>query len=332
MNILYIITIVAVYILFMLMHKTDKKQNLILWIATSTILALCYNVLVCVILTFCGALCTLQNLSICNIISIIALLTIILKKKKIQKYYVETLDIIFSVLTLILVIFIAYKQYGIPFGIKYEITDGSSHYFFAQQFYENSTLLYNEYTDDVLQLYNSSFRLPGAYVNEGILFKVFDGIILKTDLFIGFDLLILFLSGILSYYLLKKYSKGDKKLKVIAFIFSIIYMLGYQLNSMIYGYVYLSLALDIIITFLLLMSNYEEEELQDNIAMFILSLISFGIFFTYAYFVPIIYISIIVGIIIKTIQNKEKILSENNMTLIGYLILVPLIIKLLMRQ
>ena len=326
MNLLYIVTILAIYILFMLMHKTEKKQNVIKWLTISCILILCYDILSCLMLTLLNILCTLRNLSICNFIVIVVLAIRLLKNKKIQKYYLKISEVVFSILLLVLVIFIAYKQYGFPFNIKYEITDGSSHYFFAQQFYKNSTLLYNEITDDILGIYNSKFRLPGAYINEGILFKVFDNVIAKTDLFIIFDLCVLYLSGILFYYLLKTYAKDSKILQALAIIFAVMYMLGYQLNSMLYGYVYLSLALDIIITFLLLMANYEKEEITNTVALPILSLVSFGVFFSYAYFVPIIYIAIIVNLIVKSAQNKEKILSAKNATQLMYLIIIPLIL------
>ena len=225
-----------------------------------------------------------------------------------------------------LVVFIGYKQYGITFNIKYGITDGSSHYHFAQQFSKNETLLYNETTDDILMLYNSGFRLPGAYVNEGILFSVFDGILHSIDIFIIFDLFVLYLSGILFYYLLKSYANENKKMKFLAVVFSIMYMLGYQLNSMLMGYVYLSLALDVIICFMILMANYKKQEIDLKVALPILSLVSFGIFFSYAYFVPIIYISVIINIIIRTRSQKQKLLEKNNIIELIYLIVIPLIL------
>lgn len=326
MNIIYVITVLNIYILFMLIYKTEKKQNLIAWLAISVILTLCYNVLICLMCTFIGTLCTLENLSICNIITAGILSTILIKGKRMQKYYVKIQEFIFSILLFILVVFIAYNQYGFPFNIKYYITDGSSHYFFAQQFYENSTLLYNKTTDDVLGMYNSKFRLPGAYINEGILFKVFDDIILKADIFILFDLFILYLSGILCFYLLKTYANNNKKSFILAILFSVIYMLGYQLNSMLYGYTYLSLALDIIIAFLLLITNYEKEEISITIALPILSLVSFGIFFSYAYFIPTIYIAVIINIILKSVKCKQKILSNKNIITLLYLIIIPTIV------
>jgi len=328
MNILYIITILAIYILFMLMNKTEKKQNLGAWLAISAILIMCYNTFICVILTFIGKLCTLPNLVICNFITIAALVTILLKSKKIQKYYVKILDIISYILILGIVIFIAYIQYKFPFDVKYKTTDGSSHYLFAQDFYENSTLLYKKRIDKMLGVAKDDFRLPGAYTNEGILFKVLDGVLSKTDLFILFDLLVLYLSGILFYNLLKTYAKENKKLNVLALILAIVYMLGYQLNSMLYGYVYLSLALDLVIGFLLLMRNCEKEEISDTKALPILAIMSFGIFFSYAYFIPIIYIAIIIHTIIKSKVNKEKIFSQENIIKLMFLIINPLILGL----
>ena len=328
MNIIYIVTIIALYVLIMLTHKTENKQNIITSLAISAILILCYNTLICVIYSFINILCTIPNLTISNTI-VIAILTVIqIKNKKIQKYYLKISDVIISLIFLAVVILVAYKQYDFPFNLKYKITDGSTHYYFAEQFYESSELLYKSTgIDNIFGMYNSDFRLPGAYVNEGILFKLFDNILTKGELFVIFDLFILYLSGILFYCLLSKYIKNNKA-KIIAVIFSLIYMLGYQLNSMLYGYVYLSLALDIIIAFLILLVSYDNKEFDSIIILPILAILSFGIFFSYAYFIPIIYIAIIVNLIIKNIQNKENILSEENLIYMWGIIVIPLILGL----
>ena len=61
MKILYSITIIAIYVLFILIHKTEKKQNLIIWLGITTICTLISNVIVCVILTSIEVLCTLRK-------------------------------------------------------------------------------------------------------------------------------------------------------------------------------------------------------------------------------------------------------------------------------
>lgn len=324
MNIIYVLTIITIYILFILIHKTNKKQNILLWSNITVILILCYNVLICLIYSVLGILCTIKNLSISNIMTIILLSIILLKTKKIQKYYTKMVDIFFTIVVLILTIFIAYRQYGIPFNIKYSSTDASTHYFFAEQFYEKSSLLYKG-NDDFLGIHKSEFRLPGAYVNEGILFKIFDNILLKTDVFILFELSMLYLSGTLFYHLLMSY-KQSKKNNALAVIFSIIYMLGYPLNSMLVGAKYLSLGLNLIIVLLILISNREKQEIDEKLWLPIISLVSFGIFFSYAYFIPIIYISIIIYLIIKSKKSKIKIFNVNNVITITYVIVIPLIL------
>jgi len=327
MNIIYIITVLAIYVLFMLIRKTEKKQSLIGWLAITAIIIICYNVLIGVLLTFLNLLCTLLNLSICNFVVITALVIALVKSKKIQKYELGISDIIFSVALLILIAVISYIEYGFPFKIKYDITDGSAHYYYAEQFCETSTLLYKGENNEIFDLYNSDFRLPGAYINEGILFKVFDNIVSRIDLFVLFDLFVLYLSGILFFVLLKTHIiKENKKLQVVAAVLTIVYVLSYQINSMIYGFVYLSLALDIIIAFLLIKANYEKQTISRKIALPILSFLSFGVFFSYAYFIPVLYIAIIVEIAAKYIIDEENALSENNILTIIWTIVNPLIL------
>ena len=65
MNILYSITIVTIYVLFILMHKTEKKQNLLIWLGITIICTLIYNVIVCIILTSIEKLCTLRKFKYC---------------------------------------------------------------------------------------------------------------------------------------------------------------------------------------------------------------------------------------------------------------------------
>ena len=61
-----------------------------------------------------------------------------------QKYYIKKLEIFFCIIIFLLVTLVAYLRFGFPFNIKYEITDGSSHYYFAEQFSKNSELLYKQ--------------------------------------------------------------------------------------------------------------------------------------------------------------------------------------------
>ena len=70
MEIIYVLTLLTLLILHILVYKTKSKQNILKWFAISIILLFCYNILICVILSFIGISSTLLNLSIINLIVI----------------------------------------------------------------------------------------------------------------------------------------------------------------------------------------------------------------------------------------------------------------------
>ena len=204
MSIIYLITVLIMIILHILIYKKEEKQNLLKWIAITIVINLCYNIFICVILSFIKISSTLITLSIINTIISILLGIKIYKDKKIQKYEINKIDIIAVIIMLIIVILTVIKQYGIPINITHEITDGTIHYFVANEFYHTSQLLFNG-NSDILDMWHVDFFMPGAYINTGILFKIFSGFISETyfcQLFFIFDISIWFLSGILMYVFL----------------------------------------------------------------------------------------------------------------------------------
>ena len=203
MNIIYILTIVILFILFILKFKKEERQNIVKWLTIDTILLMCYNIVICVILSFINIKSTLFNLSVVNILFALFLGILIYKEKKIQKYYFDKIDILFVIIITMITIIISVCFYGIPMNIKNSITDSAVHYFVSNDFSNNSMLLiYNN--SDILNLWNVHFLMPGAYINTGIILKIFLGIIDKTyfcQLYQIFNIFIWNLSGILMYIL-----------------------------------------------------------------------------------------------------------------------------------
>ena len=90
------------------------------------------------------------------------------------------MDIISVIVILITVCVIAIKQYGIPMNVKNSITDASTHYWVADEFYNYSMLLIED-NSDVLGFFDERAFMPGSYINTGILFKIFSLIIRSLD-------------------------------------------------------------------------------------------------------------------------------------------------------
>ena len=301
MNIIYTLTTVLILVLHILIYKKEEKENIIKWIAISIMLLFCYNICISVIMSLIHIPINLLSLTIINIIVLLLLSIKIYKNKKIQKYTINKIDIIgiiiFSLITLIVVI----KEYGIPLNMNNSITDGAVHYFAADEFYKSSKLL--DKNSETFNFWNFSTFMPGAYINTGILFKMFSGIIDEIyfcKLYLILNVFFWYLSGILMYVLLSKDKKQEKQ-KILPLIFSLVYMLAYPLNSLIAGFSYLSLALNFIIT-ILIVTQLEINNYYKYVIMFLLN---FGLFFSYYYFLPVVYVALFLQIIIDAKKNNK---------------------------
>lgn len=319
MTIFFCITLIILFICQMMIFKSEKNQNLIKWINLNVLLLMAYNLFFSVFLSFISIKVTLLNLSILNVLVIILLSFKIKKDGKIQKYNITKMDILAVLVIFAIVLGIGIKQFGLKMdGIKYNVTDSATHYLASELFYDNSEILYKENLDRIYFV-GIEFLAPGAYVNTGILFKIFDSIIESSYFYIIyniFNLFNLYLAGILMYGLL---IKNKSKNKILALIFAIIYMLGYPLNSMLSGFSYLSLGLNFIIGILVIY----KEDLNKYYKITLLFLLDFGLIFTYYYFAPMVYLAIFIQILLETRENKKKIFNKNNILKVLFELILP---------
>lgn len=320
MNIIYILTIVLIIVLHMLLYKKEEAQSFFSWLIITIGLLLSYNICISVILSFIKLKSTLITLSIINIITSCSLGLKIYKDKKVQKYYINKMDIITIISIFAIVLLVAIKQYGIPMNVKNLITDASTHYWVADEFYNYSMLLIED-NSDVMGYFNERALMPGAYINTGILFKVFSGIVEETyfcKLFILFETCMWCLSGLLMYALLAN-NKKEEKQKILPLIFSLIYMLGYPLNTLLSGFSYLQVGLNIIICIIFIM----QQELKQNYKDILIFLLNFGLMFSYYYFAPVVFLAIFVQKIVEIKKRNEKVFSTNNILSIVISLILP---------
>lgn len=94
MGIIYLITVIAIIIAFMLIKKTDKTLNILSFLGITIVVLLTYNAFVCYVLTFVSIPNNLVTLSIVNIIISGVLYGIIWKKKETQKYSFDKFGLI----------------------------------------------------------------------------------------------------------------------------------------------------------------------------------------------------------------------------------------------
>lgn len=320
MNIIYILTSLALIISYLLLNKSEKKENLIHSVIISVILFLTYNIFITQVMFFVHLKSTLLNLAIVNIAFSAVFITKEIKTKTIQKYYINKLDIIAVIIILGLAITIVIMNYGTNIAVKHAVTDAATHYFASDDFYRYSTLFSRESSDTIKWL-NTPYLMTGAYVNTGIFLKLFKGIIDETflvKLYFIFDMFIWMLSGLLMYTALSTNFK-NKKHQILALVLTIFYMLAYQLNSLFAGFSYLGVGLDIIIGIIIIMKS----EIKTNYKMSSLFLLNLGIMFSYYYFAPVLFLAQLWYILATNKKQNIKIFSKQNIFEILITLVIP---------
>lgn len=325
MGIIYAISLLALVICFILIKKTDKKLNILGFIAITIGTVFCYNTFICYILTFFKLPVTLSVLSLTNTISTLILIFFITNKKQIQSYEIHKIDILYIALLAIAVIIVSYMNFGFPFNIKYETGDPSVHYLTSEMFAENDSLLITD-KDEVYGIFNT--RKTVSYVNSGLIMKCLDGVIdpfYNYNIFILFGIFVLFVTGWAMYETIASFAI-DKKTRFLAFVLSFIYLMGYPLNSFLFGFEYLSMGILILCLIFDMIYYFRNKELNIFYIILIFALLNFGVFSAYYMFVPFLYPALWIYFCIYSYEKDKSIFTKKNILLLVITLLVPFIL------
>ena len=322
MQIIYILSLIILVISFILIKKTDKKLNILSFINITIGVMFCYNTFISYVLTFFLIPVTLMSLSIINIVFSIILITLMLYKKQIQKYEIKKIDIIYIAILGIAVLIVSYLNFGFPFNIKYETGDPSVHYLTSEMFAENDSLLITD-RDEV---YNSfATRKTVSYVNSGLIMKCLDGIIdpfYNYNIFIIFGIFVLFITAA-SMYTTISTAAIDKKTHFLAFVVSLIYTMGYPLNSFLFGFEYLSMGILLICLVFDMVYYFKNQQLKFVYSIIIFALLNFGVFSAYYMFVPFLYPALWLYFCIHSYEKDKSIFTKKNIALLIVTLLLP---------
>lgn len=322
MEYVYILSNLFLIISALLVKKKDEKMNFFSSIIVTIIIYLCYNSVVAYLLNVVGIKINLVSMSTINIlVSIIVWGVQILKLRrvKIQKYYINLKEIFIIILILIINIPILYKEFGIFDNFRFISTDATMHAGVAKEFYKTQQLVTSL---DGIQAVNPTF-LIGGYVNLGMILQTFLPIVGEFQvyrIYIIFDVLIYLMIGLMFYYLLEKYINNHIGKQIIAIILTIIYMLGYPLNSLITGFHYFSLGMLQILCIIFILREY------GNNKIILLFFLNAGLLLTYNLFAPVMYIIELIIILMYNKKEERKILNKNLIINIIISLVIPGII------
>lgn len=154
--------------------------------------------------------------------------------------------------------------------------------------------------------------------------KCFQGVIdsyYNYNIFIGFDIFILLMTAIAMYTTISSFAV-DKKTRFIAFAMSLIYAVGYPLNSMLFGFEYLSVSILLICLIFDMIYYFENIQIKKSYLLGMLFLLNFGLFNAYYMFVPFFYPAMWIYFCIKSYKENKNIFTKEN---IGFLVITLLI-------
>ena len=326
-GIIFVITTVILNASFILIKKVDKKISILTFIGITAVINMCYNAFICYVLTFFNIPNKLYILAIINLVISIILIIKILRKNKnnkfnIQEYSINRVDSFSAVVILIITLLVTFLNFRFPFNIKYETGDPATHYLTSIKFMQEEKLLTNSKD---FAFGNFETRKFASYVNSGLLMKCFEGKINVIDnyvIFIAFGIFILYLTGYLIYFILCRFTKNEKN-KILALIVSILCLLGYPLNSLLFGFEYMSMSFTIILAIIAMMFMIKEDKIKFSYSIIILFLINFGLFCSYYMFVPFVYSAEWIYLCIYSYKKEKKIICKNNIIMLTVTLLVP---------
>ena len=99
--------------------------------------------------------------------------------------------------------------------------------------------------------------------------------------------------------------------------------MGYPLNSMLFGFEYLSLGILIICTIIHMISYVEEENLKFGYILLIFALLNFGVFCSYYLFVPFVYSALWIYFSAYSKKVNKKIICKKNIIILSVTLLLP---------
>ena len=323
MNIVFFVSCILLIISFLLIKRNDKKSNLLKWILLSIVIFFCYNSFVVFLLSLFNIVAFEWIRLIINVLLIGFFSFMIYRKKEIQQYYIKVTDVIISILLVVSVLLISNWRFKNN-NFYFETTDPSVHFSWAERFFEKPTLGMD--MDEHLFYSSNGFDLFSSYVSAGTVFELFGSknVIDHLNLFVVFEVGVLILSCLMLYFSIVK-DKSKWYIRVLSGILSLVYILGYPLNNLIFGFHYLGLSILLINTIIVLFMDYFKNDRSSKVIYYILlALLNFSVFSFYYLFVPIIFGAEGLYLLLRWIFKKNTFKEFAFMVL--YTLIIPFII------
>lgn len=272
--------------------KTDNKLNGVLWGPITFFLGICFNAFVVGVVNLVSIPITLFTVSVMNLISGGICWFFIIKKGK-QNYLFSLCDLLCFLPLILVAAYFSIEQFGRELYPLYATSDPGVHLRVAVQ---------SMLTKKVDGMYFAGFL-------NGMIIEFFGAFVKFTHnytIFVLTDAAMYMLSGVIFYCVTANLTKKTGS-KIVAMVMAILYMLGYPLSNLAFGFTYLGMAVTILLLIVFLTEHYINHKINKCFNLFALMTTCFSIAICYSIFAPVTFVGVFVSVAIVFIKEKRLI-------------------------
>lgn len=313
-SIFYIISYAALLFGIFLVRKSDKKQSAVVHLTLSVMTSFAVQAAAAAVFYIAHISIGIMSIGIVDAAAAVLLWIYIIREGS-QKYYIDAADVI-ALITLFLVAGFMYsKRFALGHDISFASIDSATTF----DLIRTMVLEHRSLTNMFFSIVNSALPMEAALPITGE-FYMFRAFLLWE---IGY----FFMSGMF-FYILVRSLLNSKGLKALGIIAAVIYMLGYPLYALIFGFSYFSLSISVVAYIMYAAMLYIDGEVKKRSAVIMLNLGLLGLFLCYMMFVPAVFFGILTALGIN-LMREGKLFSFKTIKTGLSVFLAPSIVGLL---
>ena len=277
-----------------LVKKSEEKLNAVVWGIMMFLTVMCLHAVAAAVISLVKIPVNIGSIGLIDDVLGIILWVYIIKKKKRQRYELKAADLVSMAVLVLLVVFVAIQQFGTGLHLNYESADGTSHFRLALEVLQNQQVQ----------------RMFFAPLNNALFLEMFAPFVKGSSLYHVYllaDSFSFFLGGAVFFAVIRR-RMDTWKSYALGMLITVLYLMGYPRNVLIYGFNYLGVAIILVLFLAWSMELYFEEKIPKSYAIVLLSLGTLSLGVCYSFFVPVVYVAIAVAIFRKQWhrRNTEK--------------------------
>lgn len=286
--ILFLTSELLFIISFLQIKKSETTLPFVQWLGIALVSVMAVNAVIGGIFGLVGVPISCITIGI-TLLCISCFLFYQTKRNGSQSYSFSKFDIVFIIVEILVVLAFWIGYFHLKLPIRYVSVDASVHCRWARQLattHKIDSNLYFGYLNDGLMM-EALFPLTGedGFYHTFALMRLFD----------------FFLVGLLFYGIVCNIPQNRYQ-KAMTIFLTAIYVCGYPLYAILFGFVYFGDAVTVIAYLIILLMYYREKSIDYKQLLVLINLGLFSLFTTYTLFVP----SIFVGVFIYILQLSKK--------------------------